>query len=109
MPDLIQLEEQLLTHHLQSTDFSGIFLRRQIDLSIASLTHLGKYLEISMPESSPSFTQIGSLPSQVFMLRNVVLLLISCRRKRILLTENCLTVLAVMNVIEEVEIVIQKV
>ena len=47
MSDFVQFEEKLLTHYLESTDFFGILLFSQKDLSIA-LSNLGKNLEVAL-------------------------------------------------------------
>lgn len=48
MSDFVQFEEKLLAHYLESTDFSGILLFSQKDLSIAALSNLGKNLEVAL-------------------------------------------------------------
>ena len=54
MPDLIQLEQQLLTHYLQGTNFARILLRREEYLPIAALPDLGENLKVTMLESCAS-------------------------------------------------------
>jgi len=61
MPDLVQLEKKLLAHDLQRTDFPRILLRRQVDLSIATLSNLGENLEVTMLQSRTALSQIGPL------------------------------------------------
>lgn len=47
--NLVQLEQQLLAHDLQSAHFTRILLLGQIDLSIATLADLCENLEVTLP------------------------------------------------------------
>ena len=49
MSDFVQLEKQFLAHDLQSANFLGILLLREIYLTIATLTNLCENLEIAVP------------------------------------------------------------
>jgi len=61
MSDLIELEQQILAHDFQRTDFACVLLLRQIHLTIATLTDLSENLEVSVSESSATLAQIGTL------------------------------------------------
>jgi len=47
--NLVQLEQQLLAHDLQSAHLTRVFLLGQVDLSIATLTDLCENLEVTLP------------------------------------------------------------
>ncbi len=109
MPDFIQFEEELLAHYFQCTDFSSIFLGCKIHLSIATLTDLGKDLEVSMTESCAAFSKIGSFPAQILVSCRIVLFCGSGWRGWKLGVEERFTALAVVHVAEEVKVMVQEI
>ena len=98
MSDFVQFEEELLAHHFKGTDFSCIFLRSKVDLSITTLANLSKYLEVTMTQSCTAFPKIGSLSAQVFLSCRFILFSGSFRRRRKLRTEESPSILTVVYV-----------
>jgi hypothetical protein len=103
--NFIQFEEQLLAHNLQRTNFSGILLLGKEDLSISTLSNLRKDLEITLPETNPTLSEIGSLSANVLLPDRIVCFLGRGRRGREVLE----AVLASADVRQEIEIVIKEV
>lgn len=56
MSDFVQFEKKLLTHHLESTDFLGVFLFGQKDLPVATLSNLGEDLKVALAQPSSTFS-----------------------------------------------------
>lgn len=67
MSDLVQLEEKLLAHDLESADFLRVLLFGQVHLAIATLPDLCKDLEITVAKSGSPFPQIGSFSSKILV------------------------------------------
>jgi len=108
MSDLVQLEEQLLAHHLQSTDFPGILLLRQENLSISTLSNLCEDLEVTLPKTNPTLSEIGALSTTYFD-QTGYKFLVGCRRFGEFGFEVIETVLASADVGQEIEVVIQEI
>lgn len=109
MADFVQFEQQLLAHDLQRADFLRIFLLRQEHLAIATLSNLCEDLEVTLSESHPSLAEIGSLSAGILVPHMGKGFLIGVRRERVLGRESVESVLAIANVGEEVEVVVQEV
>jgi hypothetical protein len=107
--NFIQFEEQLLAHNLQRTNFSGILLLGKEDLSISTLSNLRKDLEITLPETNPTLSEIGSLSANVLLPDRIVCFLGRGRRGREFSFEVLEAVLASADVRQEIEIVIKEV
>lgn len=98
MSDLVHLVEKPLAHHLQGTNFSRVFLLRQVHLSISTLADLSQDVEVAMVQSCPSLAQICTFSAEVFTLCCLVLGVIACCRLRVLRLELRLAGLTIMNI-----------
>lgn len=109
MSDFVELEEELLAHDLESTDLSGVFFLREVDLTIATLADLGKNLEVTMPESSPAFAQICALAAEVLRQVCIVLVSGSCRGIWVVLVKCVNALLSVVNIAQQVVVIIEEI
>lgn len=109
MANLVQLEQQLFAHHLQSTHFFGVLFLSQVYLPIASLADLCEDLEITLPQSCPSLAEIGTLAAEVLCKGIVVLCIWCCRGRWVLRLELRKTVLSCVYVGEQVIVVIEEI
>lgn len=109
MADLVELEQQLLAHDLQRADLLGILLLSQEHLAIATLSDLRKNLKVTLSESHPSLAEIGSLSTGILVPHMGEGLFVGIGRKGVLVFEGIESVLAVADVGEEVEVVVQEV
>lgn len=109
MPDLIHLEQQLLTHNLQGADLLGVALLREVNLSIASLSNLSENLEVSIPKTGPPFPEVGSFLSQILFVSCFVLDIFGCRGFANIVMEICRASLAVVDVTKKIKVVVEEV
>ena len=109
VPYFVQFEKQFLAHHLQCADLPRILLRCKVNLPVSTLTDLRQDLEVAVPKSRTSFSQVRSLSSQILLLRCFVLFSAGLWWWRKLLFEYDLTILTVMNIVEKIEVVIKEV
>ena len=106
MSDLVQLEQQLFAHDIQSTDFSGIFLLGEEDLTIATLSDLCEDLKVALPKTYSTLSQIGSLSTNVFGPDWIISFFGSGRRIGEFGFEMSKTILASTDVGQEIKVVI---
>ena len=109
MPDLVKLEQKLLAHDLQRAYFFRVFLRRKIYLSVATLSNLGKDLEVTLTKSCSTLSKICTLPSKVFVFQLFIFLGRCPRWGRKLSVKSGLSGLTIVHVAEEVKVVVKKV
>ena len=109
MSDFIQLEQQFLAHDLERTNFSRILLLGQVHLSITTLANLSEDLEITMAQASSPFAEVGAFAAEVFVQGGAVFFLRGGGGFWIAGFEGGGAGLALMNVAEEVEVVVQEV
>ncbi len=67
MSDLVKFEQKLLAHYFQCTDFASVLFGCEVDLSIATLAHLGENLEVTVAQPCAALSQVRSLSAQVFV------------------------------------------
>jgi len=72
MSNFVELEQQLLAHDLQCTDFSGVLLLSKENLPVATLPHLCENLEITLAEADSSLSKIGTLSPSIFLPNRVI-------------------------------------
>lgn len=109
MANLVQLEQKLLAHHLQSAHFSRILLLRQKDLAVAALSNLCEDLEVSLPQPSPPLAEISSLSSKILIERLIVFVLRGSGRCGVLSLELGEAVLARVHVGEQIVVIVEEV
>lgn len=109
MTNLVQLEQQLLAHHLQRADLSRVLLLCKEHLAITALANLGQDLEVSLPQPRASLAEVRPFPTEVLVEGVVVFSFGCCRWRGILCFELREAVLASVNVGEKVVVVIEKV
>lgn len=109
MPDLIQFEQQLLAHHLQRAHLARVLLLCQIHLSIATLADLRQDLEVVLAQTGPTLAQMRPFAAQVFEQRGLVFFGGCGGRIGIGGLELVVAGLAVVDVAEEVEVVVEEV
>jgi hypothetical protein len=109
MADFIQLEQQCLAHDFQCADLARVLLLRQKHLSVASLSDLGKNLEIALPQASATLPKIGAFAAKVLSKGIVVLGFWRLRRRGVLRFELSEAVLAGVDVGQEVVVVVEEV
>lgn len=109
MADFVKLEQQFLAHDLQRANLLGILLLGQKYLAIATLSDLCKNLEVTLSESHPSLAEIGSLSTGILVPHMGEGLFVGIRREGVFGLESIESVLAVANVGEEVEVIVEKV
>jgi hypothetical protein len=78
VPDLVELEQQLLAHHLQRAHLPRVLFLCQIHLPIAALTDLRENLKVSLPQSRAPLAKVCPLPSQI-LVEGIVVLGVRCR------------------------------
>lgn len=98
MLDFIKLEKHLLVHNFQSTNLTRILLLSQENLSISTLSNLGKDLEVSLAKSDTAFAKICALATCVLRPERVVCFFRSCRWCWVFSFEVVETVLAISNI-----------
>lgn len=103
---LVQLEEELFAHDLQSTDLLCVSFGRKIHLPVATLADLGEDLEVTVAESGSSLAEIGPFPSKVLALRCFVLFCGCFGRRRDGRFEHGLSALPIVDIAEEIEIMV---
>jgi hypothetical protein len=109
VPDLVQLEEQFLTHDLQRTNFSSILLLRKENLSISTLSNLCEDLKVSLPKTDSTLSEISTLSTNVFRPDRIVCLFVSRRRLGEFGFEVVETVLASTDIGQEIKVVIKEI
>ncbi|KAL8686890.1 MAG: hypothetical protein Q9218_006787, partial [Villophora microphyllina] len=109
VPYLIELEQQLLAHHLQGAYFLRVFLRGKIHLPIATLSDLREDLKVSVAESCTALSQIGSFSAKILVTCLIILLGRCLGWRRHGRFEQGLASLAVVYIAEKVKIVIEEI
>jgi hypothetical protein len=107
--DFIEFEQQFLAHDFEGADFAGVFLLGEVNLAVPSLADLGEDLEITMAETSAAFSEVGSLPTEIFVQCGIVLFLGSLRWARKGGFEGIFARLTIVDVGEQVEVVVEEV
>lgn len=107
--NFIQLEQELLAHDLQSADLPCVFLLRKINLPISSLANLCENLEVTLPQSSSSLAEIGSLTAKILGKSIIVFGFWGGRWNWVLCLELRQTVLPGMHIGEKIVVVIKEV
>jgi hypothetical protein len=98
-----------MSRSVKSAHFSGVLLLRQEYLTVAALSDLGQDLEVGMPESHSSFTQIGPFPSSILVPHMFIGFLVGLRRGGIFGLESIESILPISDISEEIEVVVQEV
>lgn len=109
MANLVELEQQLLAHHLQSTNFACVLFLGQKDLSISSLANLCEDLEIALSKPDSSFSKIGTFSAGVFVPHLSMVLLVGLWWRWIFGLEGCQTLLSGPDIGKEIEVVIEEI
>lgn len=109
MSYLIQLEEKLFAHNLQSTDLLRVSFGCKIDLSVATLADLGEDLEVAVTESGSSFAEICPFPSKILALCCFIFFCGCFRWRRDARLEHGLSAVTIVDIAEEIEIMVQEV
>lgn len=109
MPDLIQFEEQLLAHDLQSAYLTRVLLLRKVYLSVSTLSDLGQDLEVALTQSGAAFTQVCTLATEIPIQRRLIFFDRGRGRGRIGGLELGLAVLAVVDIAEQVKVIIEEI
>lgn len=109
MSDLIKLEQELLAHDLERADLARILLRREIDLSIATLTNLCEDLEVTVAQPCTTLAQIGAFPAEIDLVRPFPFRISEALRLWVLSVKLCQAVLTVVDVGKEIIVVVEKV
>ena len=79
-------------------------------MPVSALSDLGKNFEVSMSKSSPSLTQIRPLPTKIFCLRSSIFSRVLVKRGgRVRGLELLSADIALVDVVQEVEVIIKKV
>lgn len=107
--DLVELEQKLLAHNLESADLPGILLLCKVDLAITSLSDLSQDLEVSLAKTDTTLSQVCALSSSVLVPQWVVYIRRSSWWLRVLCSEMAQTVLTSTNIGQEVEVVIEEI
>lgn len=109
MANLIKLEQQLLAHDLEGTDFLCILLLSQKHLTIATLSDLCEDLKVALSESYPPLAEIGSFSTGILVPHVSVGIVVGVGRGRVFGLEGIEPGLAVANICEEVKIIVEEV
>lgn len=109
MADLVKLEEELLTHDLESAHLTGVLLLSKKDLAIATLTDLCQDLEVAVAKSHASLAKVGSLASRVFSPHLAMSLLVGLGGLGIFGLESSQSILSRANVGEKIKVIIEEV
>ena len=109
MSDLVKFEQKLFTHYFQCTHFASVLFGCEVNLSIATLAHLGENLEVTVAQPCAALSQIRSLSAQIFVTCCFVFFDRSRWGSGKLRIKHGFPALTMVHIAEEVEIMIKKV
>lgn len=109
MSNFVKLEQQLLAHNLQGTDFPSILLLCQENLTITTLTDLCEDLEIALAKTYTALAKVGTLSTSILLPDGLVGFFGSSRWLRELGLEVVESSLPLADISQKVKVVVQKI